>query len=310
MAYIPYNQQSRSVVRMPSKIDAQKKELPALPSFNVGDTIMHPTEGICIVQEIKSLKFGDPTEKLYYILHPTMEKSSSRIFMPVDRGNTTLRKLLDPNTIEQVIAESPSYYGLWVSDNKQRKEVFLKILAEGNYAKIIEMIAEIHENNEERMLQGKKPCSSDEAVLAEAEKLLHQEFSYTLKMSQEEVAAYLTQRVEERRNLIHSLKSHTSLPVLEDDAISVIPADTAAAFLADANIQDRRKKAKSAAEEVILPSTFEDDLDEDVSFVDPLDFTIEEPAKKKNKTLSAKITQTVVELSEEEKPKKTRSKSK
>lgn len=61
------------------------------------------------------------------------------------------------------------------------------------------MIAEIHEQNAKRALEGKKPCASDEAILAEAERLLHQEFSYVLHMSPEETAAFVCKELGVQR---------------------------------------------------------------------------------------------------------------
>lgn len=106
-------------------------------------------------------------------------------------GAAILRPLLREADIHALIRQSSEYAGLWIADSKQRKEAFSRILAENNYAKIIRMIAEIHEQNDRRTREGKKPCATDEAILAEAEQLLHQEFSYVLHMSPEETAAFI-----------------------------------------------------------------------------------------------------------------------
>ena len=176
-----------SAIRMPNASVPADAE----PVYRAGDTVMHPSEGVCTITELRRMALSGMLERAYYVLKPTTQKGSSTVYMPVARGNTILRPLLSEQAIRELIHRSGEYAGLWIADSKQRKEAFAHILTEGNYAKIIRMIAEIREQNAKRTLDGKKPCAADEAILAEAERLLHQEFSYVLHMSPEETAAFV-----------------------------------------------------------------------------------------------------------------------
>lgn len=167
----------------------------AEPIYAVGDTVVHPSEGVCTITELRPMEFSGAGKRTYYILKPTTDKSSSTVYMPVVRGNTILRYLLTESGIREIIARSSEYTGLWIADNKQRTEAFMSILSEGNYAKIIRMLQEIHEHSTIREAEGKKPCASDESIRAEAEHLLHQEFSYVLHMSAEETAAFIVREL-------------------------------------------------------------------------------------------------------------------
>ena len=162
----------------------------AEPIFRIGDTVMHPSEGVCSIEELRRMSLSG-AQRTYYILKPATEKSSSTVYMPVARGNTVLRRLLDKDGILELIHRSGEYAGLWIADSKQRKDAFSKILSEGNYAKIIRMMQEIHEERTRRVNEGKKACAADETILAEAERLLHQEFSYVLHMTLDETAAFI-----------------------------------------------------------------------------------------------------------------------
>ena len=176
-----------AVIRTPAAASIADAE----PIYSAGDTVMHPSEGICTVAELRKMEMSGSEKRTYYILKPVTEKSSSTVYMPVARGNTVLRRLLSKEDILHLIHTSHDYAGLWIADSKQRKEAFTRILSEGNYAKIIRMIQEIHEERIHREQEGKKPCTADEAILADAEHLLHQEFSYVLQMSVEEIAAFV-----------------------------------------------------------------------------------------------------------------------
>ena len=176
-----------AAIRMPAASAVPDAE----PVYRAGDTVMHPSEGVCTIAELRRMALSGMLERTYYVLKPATQKGSATVYMPVARGNAILRPLLSEQDIRALIRRSDEYAGLWIADSKQRKEAFAHILSEGNYAKIVRMIAEIREQSAKRALEGKKPCAADEAILAEAERLLHQEFSYVLHMSPEETAAFV-----------------------------------------------------------------------------------------------------------------------
>ena len=171
-------------------------ETPVAPRFAVGDTVMHTSEGICTVLEIRPMQFAGAFRD-YYVLKPEMEKSSSTIYMPVSRGNAVLRRLLSRSDIDALIAQSRRLPSLWIEDAKQRRDAFRVVLSSCDYPKMMRMIADIYEHNALRQAEGKKPCSADEAVREEAEKLLHQEFAHVLGLSAEETIAYIRGRMDD-----------------------------------------------------------------------------------------------------------------
>ena len=67
--------------------------------FGIGDTVMHPSEGVCSVEDIRTIQFSGGQPRPYYVLHPTMEKGSSTVYMPTDRGDTVLRLAEIPNVL-------------------------------------------------------------------------------------------------------------------------------------------------------------------------------------------------------------------
>ena len=184
--YNPPSGRFGAAIRTPSAAPIPDAE----PIYSVGDTVMHPSEGVCSIEELRPMALSG-AQRTYYILKPATEKSSSTVYLPVARGNAILRRLLSKGDILELIHRSREHANLWLADSKQRKEAFTRILSEGNYAKIIRMMQELHEERVRREQEGKKACAADEAILAEAERLLHQEFSYVLRMTLEETAAFV-----------------------------------------------------------------------------------------------------------------------
>ena len=181
-------------INIPDHIKNKELAVSADPVHAVGDIVMHPSEGICTVEQIEKRLFN-AAYSMYYVLKPRLGKSSSKVYLPVERGNSLLRHLLVKSEIDQIICKSIDCPTLWVEDNKQRKKSFNELLAEGDYVKLIRMISDIHEHTEQRIAEGKKPCAADEAVLEEAERLLHQEFAYVLNLPVEEITGYIKERM-------------------------------------------------------------------------------------------------------------------
>lgn len=175
-----------AVIRTPAAAPVPDAE----PRFRIGDTVLHPSEGVCTIEELRRMDLSG-VPRTYYILKPTTQKSSSTVYLPIERGNSLLRRLLNEQDILDTIHRACEYGDLWIADSKQRKEAFTRILAEGDYAKIIRMMQQLHLERILREQSGKKACAADEAILAEAERLVHQEFSYVLHMSTEETSAFI-----------------------------------------------------------------------------------------------------------------------
>lgn len=159
--------------------------------YQTGDTVMHPSEGVCTIVDVRSIRFSGNDFRDYYVLRPSMEKGSGKVYLPVERGNAVLRRLLSRQDILDMIHSSRCHASLWADDNRVRKDRFISILHEGNYAKVIQMIREIHEHEAQRIAEGKKLSVSDEHVRTEAERILHQEFSYVLKMNLEDTVQFI-----------------------------------------------------------------------------------------------------------------------
>ena len=164
--------------------------------YAIGDTVMHPSEGVCTVSDIRSMQFSGGVKREYYVLTPSMEKSSSTVYMPVERGNDVLRRLLSRADILALIKKSTEIEFDWINDSKLRKDAFSKRLRSGDIAWIIRMISAIHAHSAQRVAEGKKPCASDEAILAEAQRLVHQEFSYVLRMNPDDTVAFIREELE------------------------------------------------------------------------------------------------------------------
>lgn len=159
--------------------------------YKIGDTVVHPTVGVCRISAITEESFAGADKMQYYVLKTVYNSSSTVIHIPVDGVKVKLRKLLSGNEIKDIIHSVSVKEPLWIENSAERKEAFAKIMQEGDYGKILQMICEIHLKQAERIDNGKKPYVSDSKVLSAAEKLLYQEFAHILDIELDKVADFV-----------------------------------------------------------------------------------------------------------------------
>ena len=93
-------------LRLPDRCKRASAQVEVVPTHSIGAIVMHSSEGICTIERISKMRFGDQAEQLYYILKPSIAKNSSVVYMPVTKGNEALRKLLTVQDIDRIITES------------------------------------------------------------------------------------------------------------------------------------------------------------------------------------------------------------
>ncbi len=159
--------------------------------FKPGDMVMHPGAGVCRIDSITEESFGGGEPRKYYVLKTVYDSSQTVIHLPVEGGKVKLRKLLSCSDIKSIIHSVSVVEPLWEDNNAARKEAFSRILREGDYAKMLQMICEIHIKRIEKEKTGKKLYVADSKVLQAAEKIIHQEFAHTLEIPPEKVAEFI-----------------------------------------------------------------------------------------------------------------------
>lgn len=162
--------------------------------FAIGAIVMHPSAGVCQVEDIRDESFNKMTKK-YYILRPMSNPKKSTIFTPVESDTVQLRRLLSESEIEQLIQASKNEHIDWFDNPNVRKSEFADILRSDNVAKIIALVTLLHRRRETVIANMRKFPVIDERIMLDAEKRIHQEFSYSLDITEEEVPNYILKRL-------------------------------------------------------------------------------------------------------------------
>ena len=168
-------------------------------TFKVGDFVNYRNSGICEVKEIVEKDFGVGL-KTYYILKNVYEEDTV-VRIPIDSKavDLNMRRVLTKKEINQIITDTESSDNVWIDDYKKRATKFEEILAKGNRSDILWMIKVLSIYKVEAKDSKRKFGVTDEKLLEQAEKMIVQEFSFILKIDQEEVIPYITKKVEKLR---------------------------------------------------------------------------------------------------------------
>ena len=169
--------------------------------FNVDDIVTYGINGVCKIVTIEEKNLMG-TKKNYLVLKP-LKGDKSTFYVPVDNENllSKMRKLLSEDEINQLIDSMPNEKILWINNERERKERYRQIIADGNHLELIRMIKAIHLEKKDREEKGKKLHISDERFLKEAEKILYDEFQYVLNLSEKDVMSYIFARIDKNRDL-------------------------------------------------------------------------------------------------------------
>ena len=148
--------------------------------FSVGETVVYSIHGVCKIKDISLLKFGNEKRK-YYILCPVGDGKST-LYVPLDNENllSQMRPVMSREEIDLLIGSVSQDKTEWIEDAVSRKEYCDRILKSGNRKELMQLIEMLYLKQEELKSKNKHFHIADERCLKDAEKLLYDEFSFTL----------------------------------------------------------------------------------------------------------------------------------
>lgn len=155
------------------------------------DFVMHRSEGVCQVEDIRTERFGPTAPQPYYILRPVYERSSTTVFLPTAAEEKRLRSLVTVEELERLLTEVSAFSSVWTDNDRMRQEKFQQILRECATLDLLRLWYDLREHRKSLTAQGKKLRYTDEHTLQECERLLFQECAYALQIEPSAVPAYL-----------------------------------------------------------------------------------------------------------------------
>ena len=170
--------------------------------FEKDQLIMCGGHGVCRVVDVT----GNPIDRLdkvrkYYVLEPVFEKGST-VYTPVDNDKVIMRKIMDKEEAEELVARITKIDTVWIQEEKSREQMYKEAIRTYDCQSLVQIIKTLYLRKQDRLKEGKKVLSSDEQYLRKAEELLYSEMSLALSIPKEEVETYITEAVRRQESVI------------------------------------------------------------------------------------------------------------
>ena len=164
--------------------------------FSVNDKSHYGSSGVCVIEEIKTMRFGRTREQ-YYVLKPVYQKTSV-IYVPLENEAlvSKMRPLLTPEEVDELIRSMPTAKTIWDEDPQTRRANFDELMKHYSCADLIVIIKSLTTHKEKRQNKGKGLHVSDETYLREAQRLLFDEFACALGIEPSQVSGYIQEKLE------------------------------------------------------------------------------------------------------------------
>ena len=163
--------------------------------YSVNEKIHYGGSGVCVIQEIATMRFGRTREK-YYVLKPVYQNASV-IYVPVDNEAlvSKMRPVLSREEVDRLIDSMDEIPTAWEEDPQARKASFDALLRSNECRSLIVIIKTLHAQKERRQADGKTLHVSDEGFLREAQRLLYDEFAGALEILPAQVPGYIQSKL-------------------------------------------------------------------------------------------------------------------
>lgn len=156
--------------------------------FKKGSCLIYESYGLCKLEDIREMSFCRGQEKkTYYVLSP-FNAVGSTFYVPAEAVGK-LRLPMERGEIDSLLTAARDTRIDWIENRQQRKDSFRSVLCEGITPKLIALIRCIYLKKQE--LGEKKLSATDEGIFNEAEKLVSEEFGFSLGLEDGGVTEYI-----------------------------------------------------------------------------------------------------------------------
>lgn len=165
--------------------------------YREGEYVVYRSNGLCCIEGMQAACFDGQTERAYYALHP-IDQPNASFFVPADLPDLEqrMRRILTKEQILQIIDTAYTRDIEWIEDTKKRFEAYDAILKTGDRAHILQLMKLLAQRREQLESQRKKLYAGDNRLLANAQRLLTQEFAFVLQIEQDQVIPFILEHTQ------------------------------------------------------------------------------------------------------------------
>lgn len=169
-------------------------------TFAVGEHVKYGGTGICRIDRIEEIAFpGQIAARACYVLKP-LRNLAVEVSVPLD--NPTLcekmKPLLTRAEVDALLDAAKQAEPIeWIEDRKQRSSEFRHMIGSGDTETLLRLVHSILLHKAGCAKLGKRLSAADDNARRDAERLLDEEFAFSLGVSPEEAGKYIRTRLTE-----------------------------------------------------------------------------------------------------------------
>jgi len=168
--------------------------------FSIGDMVMYGGTGVCVVENITTLKLsGVDKERLYYVLRPMYQ--SGTIQTPVDSNKIPIRPVLTKTQAEELVDAIPKVTATICTEKNLSalRNHYQQQMSSFDCLDLLRMTKSIYAKKRDAESRQKKIGMTDEKYLRRAEDLLFGELAVALGISRDAVTDYIARRLSSEK---------------------------------------------------------------------------------------------------------------
>ncbi len=162
--------------------------------FKIGEKIVNRSGKVCEVVNIEEADYGAGL-KTYYVLSPCFTNNNSLVLHTPVEQESTLRKVMNKDDVEQLILSIPDIEVIWITNPKIRKTKFKELYTSGEPKEILRLIKSFVKKKDEFKNDKKTLSFTDENFLTEIKTNLYYEISLALNLSFEQVDELISNKL-------------------------------------------------------------------------------------------------------------------
>lgn len=168
-------------------------------AYQAGTHVRYGSTGICLIESVADVPFpGQSEPRRCYVLKPVRNRSME-ITVPVDSETLSgkMRPLLTKKEIDAMLDNAVRADSVtWIEDRKMRRAEFRRLLSSGDAQTLLQLIYCILKQRTHLAQNRKHLSTADDNARKEAERMLDDEFAFSLGITPEQAGIYICDRLQ------------------------------------------------------------------------------------------------------------------
>lgn len=169
--------------------------------YQVGDYVVKMNAGICHIEDIVHMDGASGgRNKLYYLLVP-LSDGKMKIYVPMDHGDSVLRKALNSKEAWDVIEHISQIEAADIENEKLREQEYKEAIRSCKPESWVSIIKTMYLRKQKRYAQGKKEAAMDERYFRMAEDYLYTELAFAIGRNKGEMSQLIADTIHEHEKI-------------------------------------------------------------------------------------------------------------